>query len=162
MKKLATTLATVAFLLPAAAFADVGGYTGPDCVRLWTHALKTSPAPNSLGGMMRQTYANAPPWITAQDPIEFIAGSCHLDRALTAVVVKDEVEASQLSHDWNMPGQSEARDGLPASQPSAESRASEECKGLSATISERKKYGIAAASAASDEAALSRCRAGSR
>lgn len=106
----ATAFALVLLLLPAISSADIGGVDGPSCVRLWVHALKTTPLPNSLYGVMRQSYADAPPFVKHADPTDFIAETCHIDRALAAVVIKDEVETSGLPQQWNLPQQSEPKE----------------------------------------------------
>jgi hypothetical protein len=83
---------------PSPALADVGGVTGPDCVRLWVHTLdpNTTPSANSLYGIMRQVRNNAPPYMRDEDPIDFMADSCHIDRALAAMIAKDEMQTSGI------------------------------------------------------------------
>jgi hypothetical protein len=87
------------------ASATIGGVDGPDCVRLWVRALAPNApsAPNSLYGIMRNTYAKAPPHIRNQDPIDFMAGTCHIDRSLVRIIVEDEAEVSGLPKHWDLP-----------------------------------------------------------
>jgi len=75
------------------ASAAVGGVDGPDCVRLWVHALDPNehPKPGSLYAIMRQVRENDPPWIKQQNKVDFMATACNIDRALAKVIIEDEI-----------------------------------------------------------------------
>jgi hypothetical protein len=117
MKSFTLAFAAMAVFLPAVASVGNEGFHGPDCVRDWTVALKTTPPPNSIGGDMRRVYANTLPFMRQQadparryNPVDVIAQMCRLDRAITLLIINDEVEASGLPQEWNLPTVAE---GLP-------------------------------------------------
>jgi hypothetical protein len=87
-------ISAISAISPASA--AIGGVDGPDCVRLWTHALDPNehPKPGSLYAIMRQVRERAPPWIRQQNKVDFMATSCRIDRALAKVIIEDEIGMS--------------------------------------------------------------------
>ena len=100
MKSFALAFAAAVFL-PTVASAQMNGVYGPECVRFWTDVLKKpAPPPRDPIADMRNLYGR---FGRGSDPVNFIAESCHMDRALAVVIIKDEVEASGLQQGWNLP-----------------------------------------------------------
>jgi len=99
MKKIASFVAAMFLTTPVAA--DVIGH-GPECVRAWTRVFKSGIdyPPGDVPGDMRQMYRRSAGGVS---PVEFIAWTCRMDRALAAVVIKDETEATGLPQGWNLP-----------------------------------------------------------
>jgi hypothetical protein len=120
MKKLlaaaaALAVSFLAFAPPASA--SIGGIGGPDCVRLWIRAFETpTPAPNSLYGIMLKTYAAAPAYIRNESRPDFLAESCHIDRAFVEVIINDEAGPSETSSAADAPGPSDRELDAPAAR----------------------------------------------
>jgi hypothetical protein len=71
---------------------------GPDCVRICTRAFDPSypPSFDPIPGFdnfladLRQALATGPAWLREKAPVDYIAQACHVDRALTRVIMQDE------------------------------------------------------------------------